>query len=306
MAMNKQQSPVELTVDDLIDALFDLEDAVPRSIIDECVQRGDAMEQALIGLLDDEPGRDDFDPFFTEWPRLHAIMILGLFTSEAAGRAMVSALQAAADEQDDFLNDWLAGYWPALLRNKPVAVVAELREVADDSATNEYLRLVAVEVSLYTAQSQGSATLDQCLNWIAAFAANEQETPEFRLMMACHLLEFPRNNYRRVVESLAGRECVLGIMFAEADVERAFDEMKDDPEWNRFADPWNFYSAEAIAERLKRWNEELSDERLVDDEVPWDDAFELPPTHVRPEPKIGRNDPCPCGSGKKFKKCCAT
>ncbi len=25
---------------------------------------------------------------------------------------------------------------------------------------------------------------------------------------------------------------------------------------------------------------------------------------VRSEPKIGRNDPCPCGSGKKFKKCC--
>lgn len=25
---------------------------------------------------------------------------------------------------------------------------------------------------------------------------------------------------------------------------------------------------------------------------------------VREEPKIGRNDPCPCGSGKKYKKCC--
>lgn len=25
---------------------------------------------------------------------------------------------------------------------------------------------------------------------------------------------------------------------------------------------------------------------------------------VRESPKIGRNDPCPCGSGKKFKKCC--
>ena len=25
---------------------------------------------------------------------------------------------------------------------------------------------------------------------------------------------------------------------------------------------------------------------------------------VRPEPKVGRNDPCPCGSGAKFKKCC--
>lgn len=27
-------------------------------------------------------------------------------------------------------------------------------------------------------------------------------------------------------------------------------------------------------------------------------------TYVRTEPKVGRNDPCPCGSGKKYKKCC--
>lgn len=26
-------------------------------------------------------------------------------------------------------------------------------------------------------------------------------------------------------------------------------------------------------------------------------------TYKRTEPKTGRNDPCPCGSGKKFKKC---
>ncbi|MBW6502633.1 MAG: SEC-C domain-containing protein, partial [Bacteroidales bacterium] len=25
---------------------------------------------------------------------------------------------------------------------------------------------------------------------------------------------------------------------------------------------------------------------------------------TRATPKIGRNDPCPCGSGKKYKKCC--
>ena len=27
-------------------------------------------------------------------------------------------------------------------------------------------------------------------------------------------------------------------------------------------------------------------------------------TVVHQGPKIGRNDPCPCGSGKKYKKCC--
>ena len=28
------------------------------------------------------------------------------------------------------------------------------------------------------------------------------------------------------------------------------------------------------------------------------------PKPVKAEKKVGRNDPCPCGSGKKYKKCC--
>ncbi len=36
------------------------------------------------------------------------------------------------------------------------------------------------------------------------------------------------------------------------------------------------------------------------------DGKVLGPMTVRSEgPKVGRNDPCPCGSGKKYKKCCA-
>jgi hypothetical protein len=38
-------------------------------------------------------------------------------------------------------------------------------------------------------------------------------------------------------------------------------------------------------------------------------AEELPPGAPRPAPpptKVGRNDPCPCGSGKKYKYCCGS
>ena len=31
---------------------------------------------------------------------------------------------------------------------------------------------------------------------------------------------------------------------------------------------------------------------------------EIQVPYYREEPKVGRNDPCPCGSGKKYKKCC--
>ncbi|MCL2138677.1 MAG: YchJ family protein [Treponema sp.] len=36
----------------------------------------------------------------------------------------------------------------------------------------------------------------------------------------------------------------------------------------------------------------------------YDEGKVFPKTVVRSEPKIGRNDPCPCGSGKKYKHCC--
>jgi SEC-C motif domain protein len=35
-----------------------------------------------------------------------------------------------------------------------------------------------------------------------------------------------------------------------------------------------------------------------------DGDYVKPETFVREAPKVGRNDPCPCGSGKKHKKCC--
>jgi len=33
---------------------------------------------------------------------------------------------------------------------------------------------------------------------------------------------------------------------------------------------------------------------------------ELPDERLVRRVKIGRNSPCPCGSGRKFKKCCIT
>ena len=36
----------------------------------------------------------------------------------------------------------------------------------------------------------------------------------------------------------------------------------------------------------------------------YDGKMVAPAQFQRETPKVGRNDPCPCGSGKKFKKCC--
>lgn len=40
-----------------------------------------------------------------------------------------------------------------------------------------------------------------------------------------------------------------------------------------------------------------------EEEIPSAAPKSLPPIH-REHPKVGRNEPCPCGSGKKYKNCC--
>lgn len=50
---------------------------------------------------------------------------------------------------------------------------------------------------------------------------------------------------------------------------------------------------------------EISEFKKIDGRWYFMDGKIVGSTVSRTAPKIGRNDPCPCGSGKKFKKCCA-
>ena len=50
---------------------------------------------------------------------------------------------------------------------------------------------------------------------------------------------------------------------------------------------------------------ERSQFRKVDGQWLYHDGDMVKPKPVvRDKPKVGRNEPCPCGSGKKYKKCC--
>lgn len=118
---------------------------------------------------------------------------------------------------------------------------------------------------------------------------------------------------------------MLGLTELKVLVKRAFDRGFIDRQWLGFEDfhadvEWSARHPEMArspqgdeytlfgdtVEELSRWygfsDEARADrERCgqnIDDEV---DATE--PFH-NPFRGVGRNDPCPCGSGKKFKRCC--
>ena len=55
-----------------------------------------------------------------------------------------------------------------------------------------------------------------------------------------------------------------------------------------------------------RWDRKKRRDEEHGGQLPTEDEPQLPPPiePVQADKTPGRNDPCPCGSGKKYKKCC--
>jgi uncharacterized protein YecA (UPF0149 family) len=72
--------------------------------------------------------------------------------------------------------------------------------------------------------------------------------------------------------------------------------MPNDPMAERYEKREKQHKLEELSKKTRTKEENEAEEKLIK-ETP-----KVPPIHVDAAPS--RNDPCPCGSGKKYKKCC--
>jgi len=292
---------------ELINIMIEYEDRVPRNVIDECARRGEQMLDSLTPFAQPDDERADETPGYW-WLRLHAVMILGLVPGEAAGRLLVAFIHGMNRDEDDDLQDWLSGYWPALMRNKPPSVIALLHDMCADKKVDWYLRTNITEAVMSGAHQQGGTVLEETLDRAAQCVADEEEDWNYQLATACNLLNYPRDRYRALITALSAREHGIAAYFVEEDVNQAYARGTDIPIQNNFSNPWRFYERKEIERRQCRWEKESSrqeESSSEPDDVPGLSFNNHPhDPYQRETPKVGRNAPCPCGSSKKYKKCC--
>lgn len=278
----------------LADLLHLHEDRLPRTVIDECAKRGEAMATLLAGLATDGSYWREDTASGEWWALFHAAMVLGLIPGESAGEALIALMRRMDAADDENLQEWLDGAWPALFANKAAANFAALRSLAHDRKVNWYMRLQALDSVIADAERTGGDALESAIDWVAGFAADETDDWDLRLIGATTLLVFPRERHRRLLDELVRRQSRREAAFTREEVDEAYAGKARVPDWRERADPWGFYDPEHIAERQQRWAEVAQEE----------EAEPVVNTYMREAPKVGRNDPCPCGSGKKFKRCC--
>ena len=126
------------------------------------------------------------------------------------------------------------------------------------------------------------------------------------------LLETPDEEVKGTVKELAekyGQEVLTMVGFLDGINEslkepNPIETMDEDTQVSLAFDKEKLYKNMVAAKadwlyELPQWKEIYSEEEL---KKLYKEQKES--GTIRKEKKIGRNDPCPCGSGKKYKKCC--
>ena len=110
--------------------------------------------------------------------------------------------------------------------------------------------------------------------------------------------EYPElaENYAPFLEAVEKNETDLVLKKLQWE----FGKLSDRYTGSRYEEMYGNAGANREERRRKKSDWAEMGDALVDDIItaPAEDPY------VRENEKIGRNDPCPCGSGKKFKKCC--
>ncbi len=129
---------------------------------------------------------------------------------------------------------------------------------------------------------------DVLAGWVDAIAdlGLEDMSEDVRVVFDTKLIPEDYCNFDHFLEDLQATRDAGGIpensRYGKSVIADAVEELSK----------WHCYSDEFLAEQKLR---KVSNHVRV---APWTE------TVMRSETKVGRNDPCPCGSGKKFKKCC--
>ena len=282
----------------MLDLLVTEEDRLTRAAVDEFVARGERMLDPLTRILQSEEDWDQEGPGF--WRPVHAAFILGALGGEKA----IPGLLAAQRHADAFDVDWVSEALPDMMAAIGLPAIDPLWHRFETADAESHERFDCL-IGLARIAARNPDRRTEILNRLHSIGSDTNEVQEARLWAGCELLDFARPEDRDLLEELARIAMAAGpyrLVFDLKDVEKAYGPTPGKPSWIR--PHWlEFYDAPEIEERQARWRKEDAESRLAEADRygPIDGPLDL---DVAVPPTAGRNDPCPCGSGKKFKKCC--
>ena len=265
---------------------------------------------------------------------LFAMYLLTEFRAKEALPVIVEALSLPDNELDQLFGDAVADALSRVLATMADDKPDVIDSLIADRSVNNYARWEAARTLLLLVRD-GRMSRDEAVRRLHGHLRNalaQNDDWEYVTGLVCQLDSLAAREAIDDIEEAYRRNLVDESFVALEEVHKSIDRGAATIDEELESLPPS--GIEDSVEELSAWASYSDEEKDLlglqsddddewtgwsDDDSDWDDEGELadvselnnvvgpgePSITIRHEsPRVGRNDPCPCGSGKKFKKCC--
>ena len=280
-----------MDIEAIIERLKFYDGTLPRQALEEAVARREQVTPVLLQILE-EAAHNIEDVYEQEdyMAHIYAMFLLAQFREKRAYPLVVDFFSAPGDISLEATGDVVTEDLDRILASVCGGDVSLIKQLAENEAADEYVRNAALESLVCLVAAGRMAREDVLAYYKSLFESDLSKQPSHLWdgLVSCCTDLYPEEIYPEIKQA-----------FEEDLVDESFIDLD-------FVDKQLALGREEVLSRLQDKRYRLVENTI--EELEWWACFQPP---VRPQPsvrkrKIGRNEPCPCGSGKKYKKCCGT
>jgi hypothetical protein len=257
-------------------------------VVEALARKGEGYVDRILDLLGQKV--EDFETDPMTWLEIFLVMLAGEMRLERAIPLVVKKLHECGDVLSEQCVDalgkigtdaaaeavtegWLEAVWDYRLY-----ATSALEKIHSDTTVRKCLELLPQDKDLDIRTKLADALLGQF---------DDEGIEPVRDMMQRRAYD-PTNS--DLMRKLVAVSTVLGMTFPEYPIWKREAEEKLAMQERRMKEMRGFLHAPAMPAPPPKPPSDYLDRKLT--------------PFLRTEKQVGRNDPCPCGSGKKYKKCC--
>jgi SEC-C motif/Protein of unknown function (DUF1186) len=261
----------------MVERLLNLGTRTDDETISSLLRRKEESRPLLTKLVGDEDLWET-DSGYSTWAPICAIHLLSVM----GGRDAVGAVGKAIREHHDETGDWITEDAPSVLSAFGADAFEVLAEMVLDRDLEEFCRSAASR-ALLMMSGNNEELRQRSISLLRDAISAEKDDMLARSILTDDLCEFKDPDSLEFIRSLFQMNLIDKFHLTYEEVLNVYAGKYDEMGYNVPSNPLDIFSKSS------------SNFYRRTDKSPWLDRR-----------KVGRNENCPCGSGKKFKKCCMT
>jgi hypothetical protein len=280
---------------------------LPKEAIREVQRRRDEMVPELIELLEAGTAQVPLGKFELGEGPFFAFMLLIEFEAESACDAIFRAISLEQEQTQELLGDAVHGFLPYAVPGVAHRRIDEMLSLACNPRVDSWVRSSLVR-GICLLEEAGKLSRERIIEMVrrALQSAVEERNDVVVTSIAMHCSDSHLHELHPDIREANRLGLLDEMMISFCEVEEGFnlphkqpifrleDTIKAVEHWGCFSPKW------------KAPPPLPPPPFLPEPPAEFDENFAPPgPMTIRLDtPHVGRNEPCPCGSGKKYKKCC--